>query len=339
METIKAYVENIFRALPTTVEITRAKEEILSNMLDKYNELKASGKSEHEAIGIVISEFGNIDELLEEMNLLPEDKIYEKQDVDNKTFRMSMKEVQEYLAAYHKAAKTIALGVLLCIVGVSIMIFFEQLVLDQIFTSRLMVDGDDIFGLIILFVFVAVAVCLFISSGMSLSKYEAVSKGVALDKETIAFLESEKARMQPSFTKNLIIGVLMCVISPLILIGGYGFVSDENSMPVVLFLIFIAIAVYILIRSGVPFGCFTTLLTEAKRTPSERKSNNLVGSLCGVIMLAATAIFLYFGFVNSEWHHAPAIYAIGGVLCGIVAVIVNGIESAKKNLWEWVVGH
>ena len=63
MDTIKNYLDNMFSAFPKTAEISKIKENLFSNMEDKYNELKQSGKSENEAIGIVISEFGNIDEL------------------------------------------------------------------------------------------------------------------------------------------------------------------------------------------------------------------------------------------------------------------------------------
>ena len=338
METIKAYVENVFRTLPNTEEILRAKEEILNNMLDKYNELKASGKSEHEAVGIVISEFGNIDELLEEMNLLPSAVELEKKvekDADeasgNSLPFMSMAEVKDYLTAYAKTAKLVALGVLLCIIGVSILVLLTQLAEDNIFSSGIIVDGDDILGVIALFVFIAVAVGLFLVGGMNVSKYEYVSKGIRLDNETASFLNEQKSALQPSFTKYLIIGVLMCVISPIFLIGGYSFVPDESVYPVVLFLLFIAVAVYILVRNGVRFGSLTTLLTEYKTTIQERKSNNLIGSLCGVIMLIATTIYLYFGFVQNKWQYAPAVYAIGGILCGVVALIINGIQEAKKN--------
>lgn len=338
METIKAYVENVFRTLPDSEEILRTKEEILNNMLEKYNELKAEGKSEHEAVGIVISEFGNIDELLEEMNLLPTEaqsaeKIYTESTSasDNKNPLMSLKEVQEYLASYAKAAKTISLGVVLCILGVSLLLLFQQLSVDNIFRTALVLDGDDLFGLIPLFGFIAVAVGLFIHSGMSLSKYQNVSQGVQLEKETIDYLEATKAGLQPAFTRNLIISVLMCVISPIILIGGYTFVSDESSYPVFIFLCVIAIPVYILVRSGVPFGSITTLLTAGQMTPVDKKSNSITGTICGCIMLLATAIYLYFGFVQNNWDYAPAIYAIGGILCGVAAIIVNGITEASKK--------
>ena len=61
METIKNYLESMFLNLPNTPEVYKAKNELLQMMEDKYTELKGSGKSENEAIGIVISEFGNLD--------------------------------------------------------------------------------------------------------------------------------------------------------------------------------------------------------------------------------------------------------------------------------------
>ena len=54
METIKNYLENMFSGLPRTDEMTKLKNDIYENMNDKYQELKAEGKSENEAIGIVI---------------------------------------------------------------------------------------------------------------------------------------------------------------------------------------------------------------------------------------------------------------------------------------------
>lgn len=58
METIKNYLENMFQALPKTEEILRLKNELLLNMEEKYTELKSHGKTENEAIGIVISMTG-----------------------------------------------------------------------------------------------------------------------------------------------------------------------------------------------------------------------------------------------------------------------------------------
>lgn len=63
MDTIKNYVETLFLEFPNTKEVQRAKQEILTIMEDHYLALIDEGKSEHEAIGQVISEFGSVDEL------------------------------------------------------------------------------------------------------------------------------------------------------------------------------------------------------------------------------------------------------------------------------------
>ena len=44
----------------------RAKAELMEMMEDKYEELMQEGMSEKEAVGTVISEFGDLDELAEE---------------------------------------------------------------------------------------------------------------------------------------------------------------------------------------------------------------------------------------------------------------------------------
>ena len=59
METIKNYLEAMFANMPNTDDVKKAKNELLQMMEDKYNELIADGHSDNEAVGTVISEFGN----------------------------------------------------------------------------------------------------------------------------------------------------------------------------------------------------------------------------------------------------------------------------------------
>ena len=61
MDAIKSYLENMFLHLPKTNEVLRAKEELAQMMEDKYNQLRSEGRTENEAVGQVISEFGNLD--------------------------------------------------------------------------------------------------------------------------------------------------------------------------------------------------------------------------------------------------------------------------------------
>ena len=69
METIRNYLNTMFAGLPDTPEVRRAYEELAAMMEDKYTELIEEGRSENEAVGTVISEFGNLDELAQTLGI------------------------------------------------------------------------------------------------------------------------------------------------------------------------------------------------------------------------------------------------------------------------------
>ncbi|MBP5606608.1 MAG: hypothetical protein J6X60_13880 [Ruminiclostridium sp.] len=69
MEIITSYIDTMFADVPKNEQTERLREDITANMSDKYDELIKEGKSINEAIGTVIAEFGNIDEVLSEMGI------------------------------------------------------------------------------------------------------------------------------------------------------------------------------------------------------------------------------------------------------------------------------
>lgn len=69
METIRNYLNAMFAGLPDTPEVRRAYEELAAMMEDKYTELIEEGRSENEAVGTVISEFGNLEELAQTLGI------------------------------------------------------------------------------------------------------------------------------------------------------------------------------------------------------------------------------------------------------------------------------
>lgn len=82
-------------------------------MEDKYNELIAEGKSDNEAVGTVIAEFGNLDEISEELGI--QNVVMDKKDVTRRS--VSMEEIKKYLHERINYAYKLALGVFLCIIS------------------------------------------------------------------------------------------------------------------------------------------------------------------------------------------------------------------------------
>jgi hypothetical protein len=60
-------LEELFENAPQTNRSRELKEELLANLMDKYNDLIASGKNDEEAFNITISGIGDIDDLIREL--------------------------------------------------------------------------------------------------------------------------------------------------------------------------------------------------------------------------------------------------------------------------------
>ena len=114
METIKNYLENMFSHLPNTPEVQKAKYELYQMMEDKYNELISEGKSDNEAIGIVISEFGNLDELADSLGIK---SFVNPSQAMPAAKTLSRETAAAFLRDSAKQAYLTAFGVLLCILA------------------------------------------------------------------------------------------------------------------------------------------------------------------------------------------------------------------------------
>ena len=135
METIKSYLENMFIHMKKTPEVMRAKEELLTMMEDKYEELKAEGKTENEAIGIVISEFGNLEELAGTLGIKQE---MNQQQKETDGIFLSKQDVKDYLQDMKASSVKIAIGVMMCILSPVILIILGGFNYDQKLNSKYM---------------------------------------------------------------------------------------------------------------------------------------------------------------------------------------------------------
>lgn len=61
---IRAYVESLFRNTPPSQQAVELKEELIQNLIEKYKDLIANGKSPEAAYNVAIASIGDISELL-----------------------------------------------------------------------------------------------------------------------------------------------------------------------------------------------------------------------------------------------------------------------------------
>ncbi|WP_346928807.1 permease prefix domain 1-containing protein [Clostridium sp.] len=311
METIRNYLDNIFSNLPKSAEIIKLKEELLSNMEEKYRELKESGKTENESIGIVISEFGNIDELIEELG------IDNKKQIENVP-TITMEEAENYMRDKVKYGKLIAVGVLLCILAPVILMFTHSLILDGVFGTNIAIETLEGLSVIPLFIFIAIAVGLFIYAGTQLDKYKYLEEDFICPLHVQERVKMKKQEFASTSTMSIITGVILCVLSPVALIGisAIGGYNDDklSSYGVIVLLIMVAVAVFMFIRVGSINNSYSVLLQIEEYSKKGKESDKVIGAVAAIVWPIATATFLIWGLGFGAWHICWIVFPITGVL-------------------------
>jgi len=320
METIRNYLDNMFASLPKTARVIELKNNILSNMEDKYSELKSQGKSENEAIGIVISEFGNIDELISELGFQTSPEV-------NSQPLVTQEEVNRYLTVKKTMGIQVGIGVFLCILAPAMLILISQLLQGGIIVNSLSDSASEVPGLIVLFLFITAAVGLFIYSGINFERYKYIEDGVQLPLGVEAALKQQHDRFHSIFNLNIIVGVCLCVISPVTLFVTSLINEAYTSYGVVVLLVIIAIAVFLFITAGTIKEGYEKLLKIGDYSVKQEKENKVIGAVAAVVWPLATVVFLFSGFVYGLWSIAWIVFPITGILFGMFSAVYSIITG------------
>lgn len=304
METIKTYLDNMFANLPQTDRILRAKQDLLATMEEKYHSLKQEGKTENEAVGIVISEFGNIDELLRELGVGTHGAKEGAPVLDRA-------QIDAFLSVRQAAARLFATGVLLCICAPALLILLS---------GGWRLDGT--WGLTGLFILVAVAVGLFITGGMKLKPYEHLERSVfVLDAQQKQRIEQQHDAFHSVFTRFIVIGVSLCILSPLFVI------AIHNAMGVVLMLTSVACAVFLFVYAGSIKSAYDILLQREDYSVERKTNKKALSAFAAIWWPLVTIVFLVWGFLYHGWAISWIVWPIGGLLFAIfsgVYAIITG---------------
>lgn len=174
---LRTHVDELFYSAPKTRKAQELKEEILANLIDRYNDFLDNGKNEVDAFNSAISVIGDVEELI---NALHENNIFDYEKIQKQR---------------EKFALMIAISVALYIISVVVVILFNSIGLDSNVSACIMLTID------------AFATGLIIYSIMSRPKY------IKTD-DTI--VEDFKEWKQQSSDKKMIIKSITSIYWPII---------------------------------------------------------------------------------------------------------------------------
>ena len=91
------------------------------------------------------------------------------------------------------------------------------------------------------------------------------------------------------------------------------------------FLVIVACAVYFLIYGGMLEDKYNIAKYNRQNnpTPEDKSRRRRATTACAVIMILATAVFLFAGLAYYKWNWAAIIYPVGGVLCGAAWMLLG----------------
>ncbi len=138
---LRAHMDHLFREVPLTKKSVELKEEILQNLVDKYHDLIAEGKSEEAAYNIAVASVGDISELL--------DSLKEESAAPDPACS------DEYIHWKKRSAILVPIAVMLYILSVLPVIVTEEL------------HVNDAIGVCGFFLFIGIATAIIIFNNMS----------------------------------------------------------------------------------------------------------------------------------------------------------------------------
>ncbi len=321
MDTIRDYLDNMFIGLPNSNKVRRAKEELQAMMEDKYYELKAEGKTENEAIGIVISEFGNLEEISEALGIHAE--TIEKEDL----LRVDLETVQQFYEANMKIWPMTGMGAFFCIMAVSSI--FVMMGLSQFGIIAINEDQAAIIGVVGMFVMVAIGVMFFIRYTTQLSNFEDLQKEkLQLVYDARQFVMDKKRKDSNKFKSALSLSVPLFILAvvPVILMGGFFEQENEGYVFFALILMFLMIAfgVFNLVRAYGYLYVPKVLLQEGEYSIKQKEASKSLNKLESVYWLIVLLIYLGWSFTSHNWGITWIVWPIAGILYQIIEVILGG---------------
>ncbi|MCR4815352.1 MAG: permease prefix domain 1-containing protein [Lachnospiraceae bacterium] len=343
MEAIRNYLDQMFANLPGTPSVLRAKEELWQMMEDKYTELINEGKSENEAVGSVISEFGNLSELAEALGLEEEIKEQMETEVKNPGRILSVEDAEGYIRMRREQAFPISLGIALCIFSV-----IPAILISNFFNI------PDIFAAVGMFFFAMIGVGFIIYGNHKKRKWNFLrEENCTLSMEATKYVTAEEERFDGVYVAEMVIGVIFCACSwlPAALIDELLPVSDEFGG--LFFFLFIGIGVFLLRHSSICKKGYKKLLKLNKKGTMKAnykaEQDSADGSLgvqpertgesaaeppkyisplaeffMDVYWPSVVCLYICASFITSLWGATWVIWPVAGILHGVF----------RKNLTE-----
>ena len=182
---------------------------------------------------------------------------------------------------------------------------------------------SEMLGTAMLLLVIAAAAVVFIASGMEEEHFRK-KHPVIPD----FYTEPQKERFHRRYIWYIAGGVGAILLGVVLMVLAFTVLPEKEpyeSYMGAAFLVIVACAVYFLIYGGMVEDKYNIAKYNRQNnpTPEDKSRRRRATTACSVIMILATAVFLFAGLAYYKWNWAAIIYPVGGVLCGAAWMLLG----------------
>ena len=250
-------------------------------------------------------------------------------DSSEKEVTVSMEEASAFLSYQNRKALLSACATFLFIVSAAPLITIVTLAQY----GKIPLSEDQAGGIGIVTVLVpvglATALCLkneFDGERFRYLKHEALNTAYGVD----GMVKEKKARFQSTYSMQMILGVLICILSATPLFFSMIFFPDQDmfySLSISILLPFVGIGAFLMTKVSVVWKGFRVLSEEDTYTRENKVTNKKNSGIGGAYWSVATLLYLAISFLFNAWDRSWVIWPIAGVGYAALITIVNLIRA------------
>ena len=240
---------------------------------------------------------------------------------------VTMEEANDFLRTRDFTAPRIALGVMLCVLSpIALILLGAAQEHGYLSLSENQAGG---IGLVIFLALVSAGVALFIICGQRTERF------AYLEKEPIdtlygvdGLVRERQERYRTTHTRQLTLGILLCIVSVLPLFVAMSFDAAEFVLTasLALLLAVAAVGVLLLVHTSILWGGCQILLEEGDYSRENKLESTRYGYIHQIYWALVTAGYLAWSFLTNGWHRTWIVWPVAAVAYGAVVGIAKALR-------------
>ena len=342
MNVIIAYLETMFSAYPATPRMTEAKAELLAMMEDAYAAARAAGMSENEAVGKVITDFGNLDELAPALGIdhelqpgtaaptlaQPHTAPAPAQAPPQARPVLTADAAQAYAEARKATAPRLGLGVALIVAGVAPLVMLTTA--GGLPGITMNSNVATFIGLMALVACVAAGVLTLVGRAQRLAPFSNIELGASVVTPDVRAWAADLAASH-AHTRNtrlqIAVGIWILALAPILAVT----VLPDGFAGLALGCSLLGVAAGLLVFLPANWAHGTHAILTADAVSVSPTEHSIVGVIASFYWPLVVAAYLAWSFIGSAWGTSWVIWPLAGVLFGALAAGTGAWEAYRKS--------